>query len=227
MSGWRSIADRQRDGGKVDPTLEENKIRHWLWPKAPFVVRRDREDWRYKQRVQYFPAAQLRFGEVQTHRVRNMERVGELDHFVDRVWVRVIVKKMLMRKKKAMCKLANDIEVSELQYWGYNRDRLLEADEGYWREKMNMSSGDAFVNEVTSQWTQKDEKYLEFVGKITRENLMNFGKFVLNEIASNEEWDLVNLILMYYEVSVISLFDNPFFECLLTQHRSMTVECGR
>jgi hypothetical protein len=92
---------------------------------------------------------------------------------------------------------------------------------------MNMSSGDAFVNEVTSQWTQKDEKYFEFIGKLTREDLLNFGKFVLNEIASNEEWDLVNLILMYYEVSVISLFDNPFFECLLTQHRSMTVECGR
>ncbi len=59
-----------------------------------------------------------------------------------------------------------------------DRDRLLEVDGGYWRKKMNMSSGDAFVNKMTSQWMPTDEKYLEFIGEITRENLLNFGKFI-------------------------------------------------
>jgi len=126
--------------------------------------------------------------------LKNIKRVGELHHFFDRVWVRVILKQMLMHKKKKMCWLAKDIEVRELNTGVLIVAGFWKMEGGYWREKMNMSSGDAFVNEMMSQWRPKDEKYLEFVEKITHENLLDFGKFVLNKIGWNEEWDLVNLL---------------------------------
>ena len=77
-----------------------------------------------------------------------------------------------------MCWLAKDIEVRELNtavlivagFWKMEGGVL----EGKDEQKMNMSSGDAFVKEMMSQWRPKDEKYLEFLWKITHENLLDF-----------------------------------------------------
>jgi hypothetical protein len=134
---------------------------------------------------------------INISKLRTMESDGGLEYIVDLVWKRLVLKRMMNVKKYDLYRVGKEIETSVLKEYGYE---VGDFSEDFWNEEMVRTIH--FVNDRRSVWTERDERYMRFVDKgLKWSYLSDFGKFVLEQIATREDWDRVNLIMEFYKVS--------------------------